>query len=365
MGEKIDNGTSPKIPLYLVLASDHLTPATSKTLAITISKNGAAFGNPSAGATNATEVASGWYYYTPSATDTGTNGPLLVLGIAASCDNATRDYTVVAAGSTSPTAAQIAFAVCDEVNTGATHNVNNSVGKQIRSSSVNTGVIYTATAPSQAGMTSTQIKLDAGASAVDNVYQWDVISINSGTNAGDSSIITAYNGTTKVATVNNAWALQPDATSVFAITPTAQVQVVSYISGQAPLQPTVDLRKLDVSTGGEAGLDWANIGSPTTTVGLTGTTINVAIKKNTALANFLFYMALASDNKSPATGLTITSTRSLDGAAFASTANSATAVSGGWYKIDLAAADVNANTVALEFAGAAANTTRFTFATQP
>lgn len=39
------------------------------------------------------------------------------------------------------------------------------------------------------------------------------------------------------------------------------------------LAPTTAGRTLDVSTGGEAGLDWANVGSPTTTVALTGTTI--------------------------------------------------------------------------------------------
>jgi len=38
-----------------------------------------------------------------------------------------------------------------------------------------------------------------------------------------------------------------------------------------PLVPTTAGRTLDVSTGGEAGMDWANIGSPTTTVNLSGT----------------------------------------------------------------------------------------------
>lgn len=37
--------------------------------------------------------------------------------------------------------------------------------------------------------------------------------------------------------------------------------------------PTVAARTLDISAGGEAGLDWANVGSPTTTLALTGTTI--------------------------------------------------------------------------------------------
>jgi hypothetical protein len=39
------------------------------------------------------------------------------------------------------------------------------------------------------------------------------------------------------------------------------------------LAPTTAGRTLDVSTGGEAGIDWANVGSPTTTVAFTGTTI--------------------------------------------------------------------------------------------
>jgi len=39
------------------------------------------------------------------------------------------------------------------------------------------------------------------------------------------------------------------------------------------LAPTTAGRTLDVSAGGEAGIDWANIGSPTTTVAFTGTTI--------------------------------------------------------------------------------------------
>jgi len=48
------------------------------------------------------------------------------------------------------------------------------------------------------------------------------------------------------------------------------------IEAQSALRPTVPLRKLDVSSGGEAGIDWANIGSPTTSVGLSGTTVKTA-----------------------------------------------------------------------------------------
>lgn len=43
-----------------------------------------------------------------------------------------------------------------------------------------------------------------------------------------------------------------------------------------PLIPTVAGRTLDVSVGGEAGVDWANIGSPTTAQNLSGTLISGA-----------------------------------------------------------------------------------------
>lgn len=42
------------------------------------------------------------------------------------------------------------------------------------------------------------------------------------------------------------------------------------------LKPTVAGRTLDVTSTGEAGIDWANIGSPTTSVALSGTTISTS-----------------------------------------------------------------------------------------
>lgn len=49
------------------------------------------------------------------------------------------------------------------------------------------------------------------------------------------------------------------------------------------VEPTVAGRTLDVSATGEAGIDWANIGAPTTTVNLSGTSIN-ASRQSTAQA---------------------------------------------------------------------------------
>lgn len=45
------------------------------------------------------------------------------------------------------------------------------------------------------------------------------------------------------------------------------------IENRSALMPTTGGRKLDVSAGGEAGVDWANVGSPTTAQNLSGTNI--------------------------------------------------------------------------------------------
>lgn len=47
------------------------------------------------------------------------------------------------------------------------------------------------------------------------------------------------------------------------------------LEAQSALRPTTAGRTLDVSAGGESGIDWANIGSPTTAVNLSATNIDV------------------------------------------------------------------------------------------
>ena len=56
-------------------------------------------------------------------------------------------------------------------------------------------------------------------------------------------------------------------------------------SAAGPLQSTVAGRKLDVSTDGEAGIDWANVGSPTTSVNLSSTTTNLVNTVTTYTGN--------------------------------------------------------------------------------
>ncbi|MBJ2150626.1 hypothetical protein [Paracoccus sp. IB05] len=69
------------------------------------------------------------------------------------------------------------------------------------------------------GATGTTATLDAGASAVDGYYVGKPITITGGTGEGQVRWITAYNGTTKVATVDSAWLVTPTATSYFSTPP--------------------------------------------------------------------------------------------------------------------------------------------------
>ncbi|MHB1260314.1 MAG: hypothetical protein ACYC2H_01220 [Thermoplasmatota archaeon] len=74
-------------------------------------------------------------------------------------------------------------------------------------------------------------------------------------------LITAYVGSSRTITLA--------AAPTFTVAATDNISIM----GLAPLQATVLGRTLDVSAGGEAGVDWGNVGSPTTTVGLSGTTV--------------------------------------------------------------------------------------------
>lgn len=91
----------------------------------------------------------------------------------------------------------------------------------------------------------------------------------------------------------------------------------------------------------------------------------VRLAKNTAFAAFPFKMVSSSDHVAPATAITVTAQRSIDGGAFAACANPVVEISAGWYKIDLAAADLNGDAIALKFGGSGADQVDITILTQP
>lgn len=78
----------------------------------------------------------------------------------------------------------------------------------------------------QAGAATT-ITLLATSSSTNSVYVGLVVSIVGGTGIGQERVITAYVGSTQVATVDSAWATNPDSTSVYILTPTGRALTVS------------------------------------------------------------------------------------------------------------------------------------------
>lgn len=91
------------------------------------------------------------------------------------------------------------------------------------------------------------------------------------------------------------------------------------------------------------------------TAARTLTANNVSVKKNSALSGFQFFMVDSADHFTPKTGLTITAVRSINGAAFGACTNAATEIANGWYTIDLSAADLNGNTIALKLTATGAD----------
>lgn len=111
--------------------------------------------------------------------------------------------------------------------------------------------------------------------------------------------------------------------------------------------------------------------SSTTNIVVVGAPASIAtipisvMKTNTALAKFEFEMT-DSTNHNPATGKTVTVTRSIDGGAFAATtAGTATEVASGTYYIDLSAADRNGSVITLRMTAAACDDLFVTLLMEP
>ncbi len=112
-----------------------------------------------------------------------------------------------------PTTAEIADAVWDEILTGATHNIVNSAGRRLRELS-DFGIRDEGQA--QAGGATT-ITLAATAPTLDDVLVGGYVVITGGLGAGQVRVVLAYDGTTKIATVDRAWLINPDATSEYVV----------------------------------------------------------------------------------------------------------------------------------------------------
>lgn len=97
--------------------------------------------------------------------------------------------------------------------------------------------------------TSTTIRLAATASATDDLFNNQRVSIIEGTGAGQSQRVTDYDGTTKDATIAGTWVVTPDNTSRYIITPGAEAQV-TVTGGDATLANQTTILGRIGNTGG-------------------------------------------------------------------------------------------------------------------
>ncbi len=113
-----------------------------------------------------------------------------------------------------PSSADIADAVWDEILTGETHNIATSAGRRLRNligQAITDGTAVSAT--------SSTIVLNGDASTVDGAYDPAIISIITGTGAGQTRLILEYAGATKTAYIDRDWKTTPDNTSYYVIGP--------------------------------------------------------------------------------------------------------------------------------------------------
>ena len=138
----------------------------------------------------------------------------------------------------------IANAVWDAILTGTTHNIATSAGRRVRE--IGAYAIHSGIA--QAG-DSVHITLAATASAVDGIYNRNLLVLIDGTGAQQTRTIIDYNGTTKIATIDREWRVNPDATSEYQIVADDTPLVVDQGIAQAgSTLSTIKLREYASST---------------------------------------------------------------------------------------------------------------------
>lgn len=243
--------TAYTIAVFMTDSTDHVTGKTgaSGTMAVTASKNGGAFASISP---TISELSNGWYTLALTTTHTNTLGDLALHITGTGCDpsdmvvqiipfdmfsTATPTVDATKWGGTAVASAYVqsnvekwnGTAVATPTTAGVPRvDVKAMEANVVTAAAVADGAIDRATFAQDAkdlfaevrrntaqGGASSSITLDASASSTTDFYVGCKVLLVGGTGSGQVRTITAYNGTTKVATVDVAWATTPDNTSVF------------------------------------------------------------------------------------------------------------------------------------------------------
>jgi hypothetical protein len=147
---------------------------------------------------------------------------------------------ITAASISNGAIAELADGVWDESTVG--HTSSGTYGQQLQE-------IRSGTAQ---GGSSSAITLDASASSSTSFYNDQIVHITSGTGAKQSRKITAYNGSTKSATVNPAWVTAPSSDSGYTIHPSGADTAAS-LTAAAVADAVWDELRADHVTSGTFG----------------------------------------------------------------------------------------------------------------
>jgi hypothetical protein len=331
--------------MFLMIdSSDHISAKTGLTVTVTLSKAGAAFG--AAGGT-VTEVANGWYKIVLTTTDTNTLGDLVVHCTSTGADatdfvdqvgvRLVDDLAFPATSGRSMVVDASGLVDANVVKVGPTGSGTAQTARDIGASVL----LSTGTGTGQLDFTSGVVKANATQFAGQTITAGAGVtipsSIASPTNITAGTITTATNLTT-----NN------DKTGYSV--GTGGIAAASFAAG------AIDAAAIAANAIGSSEFSQAAADVVWTSAARTLTS-STRVKKNTALAGFMFFMADSADHVTPKTGLTITAQRAIDGAAFGACANAAAEIANGIYKIDLSAADLNGNNIILKFTSAGADQT--------
>jgi len=131
------------------------------------------------------------------------------------------------------TNADVADAIWDEILTSGTHNVAYSAGYRLRCLVLRQG-------QAQGGSTNS-ITLAAAESATNHIFNENIISLISGTGAGQTRLISEYDGGTKVAIVDKPWFTAPNATTFYEILPFSSIMLLDHGIAQAGAATSITL----------------------------------------------------------------------------------------------------------------------------
>lgn len=399
----------------MVSSTDHITGLASGTVTVTLSKAGAAFG---AAAGTVTAISSGWYQIALTTADTGTVGDLAFHATATGADptDFVDQVSATILGDTlsanvlqwnSTNVASPSTAGIPEVNV---KNINNVATTSVTAIAANIGhsqqLNFTGTGASalvksdmidiaSAAVSTTTAQIGTNTVSVNAVPTTSVTTISAVqghtqpinfTGTGASALVksdtvdiagSAVSATTAQIGVNVASINSVAATSVTTVSAVqGHTQPLNFTGTGASALVKSDMTDIAGSavsaTTAQIGTNLVNIAGSavsTSTAQIGTNVVSVAggasnIKKNQILTAFEFLMTDATTH-SPKTTLTVTATRSIDGAAFAGCTNAVSEVANGIYAITLSAADLNGNVITLRFTASGADDRLVTLVTQP